>query len=78
VPGVTHTQHHRKRVSSRKSSSSISSSATDDVEANERGPGEQTEQAVTLQRTRPSCPMSSVAQTYKVGPEERKTMKRPT
>ena len=62
VPGVLHTQPYRQTASS-KSSSSISSSASDVDEAIEIGPGEQTRQAVTLQWTRPSCPQSSVAHT---------------
>ena len=49
VPGVSHTQPYRQTASSPKSSSSISSSASDEDEATESGPGEQTQQAVTLQ-----------------------------
>ena len=63
VPGVSHTQPYRQTTSSPKSSSSISSSASDVDEAVDIGPGEQTRQAVTLQWTRPSCPQSSVAHT---------------
>jgi len=77
-PGVLHTQPYRETASSPKSSSSISSSACDADKAVEIGPGEQTRQAVTLQWTRPSCPQSSEAHTYKGAPEERRTMKRPT
>jgi len=72
VPGVSHTQPYRQTASSPKSSSSISSSASDEGEAVESGPGEQTQQAVTLQWTRPSCPQSSVAHTYKGGPRRKK------
>ena len=67
VPGVSHTQPYRQTASSPKSSSSISSSASDEDEAVESGPGEQTQQAVTLQWTRPSCPQSSVAHTITGG-----------
>ena len=72
VPGVSHTQPYRQTASSPKSSSSISSSASDEDEAVENGPGEQTQQAVTLQWTHPSCPQSSVAHTYKGGPRGKK------
>ena len=48
VPGVSHIQPYRQTASSPKSSSSISSSASDVDEAVEIGPGEQTRQAVTL------------------------------
>jgi len=41
-------------------------------EAVESGPGEQTQQAVTLQWTRPSCPQSIVAHTYKGGSRGKK------
>ena len=69
VPGVSHTQPYRQTVSSPKPSSSISSSASDEDEAVESGPGEQTQQTVTLQWTRPSCPQISEAHTYKGGPQ---------
>ena len=47
MPGVSRTQPYRQTASSPKSSSSISSSASDEDEAVEIGPGEQTRQAVT-------------------------------
>ena len=72
VPGVLHTQPYRQTASSPKSSSSISSSASDIDEAVEIGPGEQTRQAMTLQWTHPSCPQSSVAHTHKGGPRGKK------
>src|SRR5215469_13866027 len=72
VPGVSHTQPYRQTASSPKSSSSVSSSASDEDDAVESGPGEQTQQAVTLQWTRPSCPQSSVAHTYTGGPRGKK------
>ena len=78
VPGVSHTQPYRQTAGSPESSSSISSSASDEDEAIESVPGEQTQHAVTLQWTFPSCPRSSVAHTYTGAPEERRTMKRPT
>jgi len=49
VPGVSHTQPYRQTASS-----SISSSASDEDEAVESVPGEQTQQAVTLQPLLPS------------------------
>ena len=49
VLGVSHTQPYRQTAISPKSSSSISSSASDEDEAVGSGPGEQTQQAVTLQ-----------------------------
>ena len=64
VLGVSHTQPYHQTASSPESSSSILSSAFDKDEAVESVPGEQTQQAVTLQRTSPSCPQSSVAHTY--------------
>jgi len=72
VPGVSHTQPYRQTASSPKSSSTISSTASDEEEGVDIWPGEQTRQAVTLQRTCPSCPQSSVAHTYKGGPNEKK------
>jgi len=72
VPGVSHTQPYRQTASSPKSSCSISCSASDEDEAFEIVPGEQTRQAVTLQWTRPSCPQSSVAYTNKGGPRRKK------
>jgi len=44
------------------------SNASDEGDAGESGPSEQTQQPVTLQWTRPSCPQSSVAHTYTGGP----------
>jgi len=44
----------------------------DEQNAGESGPGEQTQQPVTLQWTRPSCPQSSVAHTYTGGPRRKK------
>jgi len=63
VPEVSHTQPYRQTTSSPEASSSISSSVSDEDEAVESVPGEQTQQAVTLQWTSPSCPQSSVAHT---------------
>ena len=59
-------------ASSREPSSSVSSSASDEEDAVESGPGEQIEQAVTLQWTRPSCPQSSVAHTFTGAPRGKK------
>ena len=72
VPGVSHTQPYRQTASSPKSSSSILSSASDEDEAVESGPGEQTQQSVILQWTHPSCPQSSVAHTYTGSPRGKK------
>jgi hypothetical protein len=68
VPGVSHFQPYSRIASRQESSSSISSSASDEEETVESGPGEQIQQAVTLQWTRPSFPQSSVAHTYTGGP----------
>ena len=68
VPGLSQPQPYHQTASSHESSSSISSSASDEEDAGESGPGEQIEQAVTLQWTPPSCPQSSVAHTYTGGP----------
>jgi len=72
VPGVSHTQLYCQTASSPESSSSISSSASDEDEAVESLPGEQTQQAVTLQWTSPSCPQTSVEHTYTGGPRRKK------
>ena len=72
VPRVSHTQPYRQTASSPNSSNSTSSSASDEDEALESEPGEQTQQAVTVQWTRPSCPQSSVAHTYTEGPRGKK------
>jgi len=72
VPGVSHTQPYHHTASSPKSSSSILSSASDEDKAVEIGPGEQTQQALTLQWTCPSCPQSSVAHTHNGGPRGKK------
>ena len=50
-------------ASSHESSSLISSSASDEEDAGENGPGEQIQQTVTLQWTHPSCCHSSVVHT---------------
>ena len=72
VPGVSHTQPYRQTASSPKSSSSTSSSASDEDEALENEPGEQMQQAVALQWTRPSCPQSSAAHRYTGDPRGKK------
>ena len=77
VPGLSQPQPYRQTASCHKSSSTILSSASDEEDAGESGPGEQTQQPVTLQWTRPSCPQSSVAHTYTGAPEE-STIKCPT
>jgi hypothetical protein len=64
VPGLSQPQPCHQTASSHEPSSSISSSAFDEEDAVESGPGEQIQQAVTLQWTRPSCPQRSVAHIY--------------
>jgi len=64
VSGLSQPQPYRQTASCHESSSSVSSSASDE----EGGPGEQTQQPLTLQWTPPSCPQSSVAHTYTGGP----------
>jgi len=61
VPGLSQPQPYCQTASCHKSSSSISSSASDKEDSGESGPGGQTQQPVTLQWTHPSCPQSSVA-----------------
>ena len=68
VPRLSQPQSYRQTASCHDSSSSISSSASDEEDAGESGPGEQTQKPVTLQWTPPSCPQSSVAHTYIGGP----------
>ena len=72
VPGLSQPQPYHQTASCHESSSSISSSVSDEEDAGESGPGEQTQHPVTLQWTRPSCPQSSVAQTYTEGPRGKK------
>jgi hypothetical protein len=64
VPGVSQPQLYCQTASHHKSSSSILSSASEEEDAGKRGPGEQTQQPVSLQWTCPSCPQSSVAHTH--------------
>jgi len=56
VSGLSQPQPYRPTASSHKSSSSISSSASDEEDAGENGPDEQTQQPITLHWTRPSFP----------------------
>ena len=72
VPGVSQPQLYCQTASCHKSSSSISSSASDKDNAGKSGPGEQTEQPVILQLTRPSCPQSGVAHTCTGRPRRKK------
>ena len=72
VPGLSQPQPYCQTASCHESNSSVSSSASDKEDAGESEPGEQTQQPVTLQRTCPSCPHSSVAHTYTGGPREKK------
>jgi len=72
VPGLSQPQPYHQTASCLESSSLITSSASDKEDAGESGPSEQTEQPVTLQWTRPSCPQSSVAHTYTTGPRGKK------
>jgi len=72
VSGLSQPQPYRQKASSHESSSSVSSSASDKEDAGENGPGEQTQQPITLQWTHPSFPRSSVAHTYRGGPRGKK------
>jgi len=64
VPGVSRAQLLRQAASCHESNSSVLSSACDKEDARESWSGEQIQQPVTLQWTRPSCPHSSVVHTY--------------
>ena len=68
VPGLSQPQPYYQTPSRHESTSSISSSASDEEDAGENGPGKQTQQPITLQLTRPSCLQNSVAHTYTGGP----------
>jgi len=68
VPGLSQPLPYHQTASHHECSSSISSSATDEEDAGENVPGEQTQQPITLHRTRPSCRQSGVAHTYTEGP----------
>jgi len=72
VPGVSQPQWYCQRASCCESCGSISSSASDERDAVESGPGERTEQAITLQWTCPSCPQSSIVHTYTGDPRGKK------
>jgi len=72
VSGLSQPQPYLQTASSHESSSSISSSASDKEDAGENGPGEQTQQTITLQWTCPSCAQSSVAHKYTGGPRGKK------
>ena len=72
VSGLSQPQPYHQTASSHESRSSISSSASDEEDAGENGPGEQTQQPITLQWTCPSFPQSSVAHTYTGGPRGKK------
>jgi len=72
VPGVSQPEPYRQTASCHESSSSILSNASDEEVAGDSGPGEQTQQPVTLQWTCHSCPQSSVAHTYAGGPRGKK------
>jgi len=78
VPGVSQSELYRQTTSCHESSSSILSNASDKEDGGDSGPGEQTQQPVTLQWTRHTYPHSSVAHIYTGAPEERRTMKRHT
>jgi len=51
VPGVSQPQQYCQQASCHESCSSVLSSASDEEDAGESGPGEWTQQAVTLQWT---------------------------
>lgn len=72
VPEVLQPQRYCQTASCRKSSSSISSSVSDKDDADESGPGKQTQQPVILQWICPSCPHSSVAHTCTGSPTRKK------
>jgi hypothetical protein len=64
VPRLSQPQLYHQTASCHESSSSISCSACDEENSGENGPGEQTQQPITLQWTCPSCPQNSVEHTY--------------
>jgi len=72
VLGLSQSQPCHQTASSHESSSLVLSSASDEEDACESGPGEHIQQAVTLQWTPPSCPHNSVAHTYTGGPKGKK------
>jgi hypothetical protein len=72
VPWLSQPQSYRQTASIHESSNSILSTASDEEDAGENGPGEQTQQPITLQWTYPSCPQSSVAHKYTGGPRGKK------
>ena len=78
MPGLSQPQPYRQTASCHESSSSISSSASDEEDAGESGPDEQTQQAVTL-LCHDTLALGIVQFTHIQGtPEERRTMKHHT
>ena len=67
MPGMSQPQPYRQTASCYDSSSSISSSDSDEEDAGDSWPDEQTQQPVTLQWTCASCPQSNVIHTYTEG-----------
>ena len=77
VPGVSQPQLHHQTASCHESSRSVLTSASDEEDACESGPDEQTQQLVDqyfLQWTCPSCPQIIVVHIQEA-PEERRTTK---
>ena len=71
MPGVSQPQPYCQTASFHESSSSFSSSASDEEDACESGPVEQTQQPVPC-NGHPSCPQSSIVHTYTGGPRGKK------
>jgi len=69
---VSQPQPYHQTARCHESSSSISSSASDEEDAGDSGPGERTQQPVTLQWTCSSCPQSNVVHTYTGCPRGKK------
>jgi hypothetical protein len=75
VSGLSKPQPCHQTANSHESSSSIFSSASDEKDAVESGSGVEIQQAVTLQWTCRSCPLSSVKHTFTGAPRIKKENK---
>jgi len=78
VPGLSQPQPYRQTASFHESSSSISSSASDEGDAGESVPGEQTQQPNNPTMDTPLLPSEQCSAHTQGAPEERRTMKRPS
>ena len=77
MPGISKPQPYRQTANCHESGSSFSFNASDEGDADDTGPREQTQQPISLQWTSPSCPQSSVAHIYTEALREKKDNEAP-